>query len=165
MNYEMKWIIMHKCTEMYSNVLQTTQVHWRVPVLFRYCKSDKAPIKFPLFAPQLWNPGLYSVVVMLVLFSMMKGDGHSRAVVWNWLLILLLIVQSLNIFVMLHINLSLLGSWSDPLFIQMYMETFLWGSLPYLWTAFRLNYNHISSFAASRPSTSFSRPCNHSSLS
>ena len=36
MNYEMNCITMHKCTEMYSNVLQMARVHWRVPVLFPY---------------------------------------------------------------------------------------------------------------------------------
>ena len=33
MNYEMNFITMHRCTEMYCNVLQTARVHWRVPVL------------------------------------------------------------------------------------------------------------------------------------
>ena len=34
MNNEMNCLTTHKCTEMYSNVLQTARVHWQVPVLF-----------------------------------------------------------------------------------------------------------------------------------
>ena len=33
MNYEMNCITMHRCTDMYCNVLQTARVHWQVPVL------------------------------------------------------------------------------------------------------------------------------------
>ena len=36
MNYEMNCITIHRCKEMYCNVLQTARVHWRVPVLFHF---------------------------------------------------------------------------------------------------------------------------------
>ena len=35
MDYEMNCVTMHRCTEIYCNVLQTAQVHWQVPVLFK----------------------------------------------------------------------------------------------------------------------------------
>ena len=42
MNYEVNFITMYRCTEMYSNVLQTARVHWRVPVLLTM-KNRKIP--------------------------------------------------------------------------------------------------------------------------
>ena len=55
MNYEVNFITMHKCTEMYSNVLQTARVHWRVPVLFEIKIKRLLEVRYLRLLPRRVN--------------------------------------------------------------------------------------------------------------
>ena len=90
MNYEMNCITIHKCTAMYSSVLQMAQVHLQVPVLFFLFCSYLYPLT-SLFCQERPMPCAFFMQALTG-----KSSGKCTGIMQHFaLLVLMLLLSSL----------------------------------------------------------------------